>query len=174
MRSYQKTTGNLAELASQFPFQKVPYPTPQTVVIGIALEQLTFSPERRRKMNPQSIQALAARIHAGTQIQSLIVVPGEEGQYYVVAGERRLAALQLLLKQGKISAAYLVACRLVNAEPTDSTLVLAEEASTSYSVDHEKRRRFKDLRNRCSGLITGTELAIRELARPGSTRPKFW
>jgi hypothetical protein len=163
MRSYYETTGNCPEPAREFPFQSVPSPTPQAAVISIPLERLTFSPERRRKMSPQSVQSLAARIHAGTQIQSLIVVPGEEGQYHVVAGERRLAALQLLLKQGRIGAAYLVACRLINAEPTDSTPMLAEEASTSYSVDHEKRRRFQDLRNRCSGLITGTELAIRKL-----------
>jgi hypothetical protein len=163
MRSYYETTGNYPDPARQFPFQKVPFPTPQSAVISIALERLTFSPERRRKMSPKSVQALAARILAGTQIQSLVVVPGEEGQYYVVAGERRLAALQFLLKQGRIGATCLVACRLINAEPTDSTPVLEEESSTSYSFDHKKRRRFKDLRNRCPGLITGTELATRQL-----------
>jgi hypothetical protein len=143
---------------------EVPSPTPETTVLDIALDRLALSPGRRRKMNYRSVQALAARIQTGAQIQSLIVVPTEDGQYYVVAGERRLAALQLLLKQGRIGTRYPVACRLINAEPVvDSAPVLTEEANLSYSVDHEKRRRFKDLRNRCPGLITASELALRRL-----------
>jgi hypothetical protein len=144
---------------------EIPSPTLDSTVLNIALERLTLSPASRRKINDQTIQTLAARIQAGAQIRRLIVVPGENDQYYVVAGERRLAAIQLLLKQGRIGAGYLVACRVINAAPApDSAPVLAEEPNLSYSVDHERRRRFLDLRNRCPGLITGSELAIRELS----------
>jgi ParB-like nuclease domain len=143
---------------------EVPSPTPRPVIQKISLGRLAFSPAGCRKMNRQTIKALATRIQEGAQIGSLVVALGEEDRYYVVAGERRLAALQLLLEEGRITTSYPVPCRLIRARPSpEPAPVLAEETSLSYSVDCEKRRRFKDLRNRCPGLITGSELAVRQL-----------
>jgi ParB-like nuclease domain len=139
-------------------------PTPRPLIQKISLGQLAFSPAGRRNMNRQTIQALAARIQAGAKLGSLVVTPGEENQYYVVAGERRLAALQLLFEEGRIAASYPVPCRLIRGQTSpEPAPLLAEETNISYSVDSEKRRRFKDLRNDCPGLMTGSELAGRSI-----------
>ena len=141
---------------------EVPSPTPRPVIQKISLGRLAFSPAGRRNMNHKTIKALAARIQAGAKLGSLVVTLAEDDQYYVVAGERRLAALRLLLEEGRIAFSYPVPCRLIRGTPSpEPAPLLAEETSISYSVDCEKRRRFKDLRNRCPGLITGSELAIR-------------
>ena len=80
-----------------------------------------------------------------------MVVPNEGAQYYVVAGERRFAALQMLLKQGRISHSFPVPCRVIATSPT---VDLCAEAD-------DRRQRFLDLRDRCPGLVTGSEFAAR-------------
>jgi hypothetical protein len=85
---------------------EVPSPTPGSSVQNIALNLLSFAPGRRRKVNEQSINALAARIHTTRQLKRLMVVPREESQFYVVAGERRFAALQLLARQRQIAETF--------------------------------------------------------------------
>jgi hypothetical protein len=52
-------------------------------------------------MSCRSIRALADRIYQSGQLQSLMVVPTEDSRYYVVAGDRRFAALAALLTAGQ-------------------------------------------------------------------------
>jgi ParB-like nuclease family protein len=138
-------------------------PTPGSVIEKISLDQLAFGPAGCRKIKPQSIQALAARIHATGQLHSLMVVLSEDAQYYVVAGERRFAALQLLAEKGLILRSFPVPCRVIQAKAaTEAGLVSDFPAGSSDIEADERRRRFLDLRKRCPGLLTGSELAARQ------------
>ena len=85
-----------------------------------------------------------------------MVVPNEDAQYYVVAGERRFAALQMLLKQGRIPRSFPVPCRVIATSPTVDLSAVGPCVETD-----DRRQRFLDLRDRCAGLVTGTEFAAR-------------
>ena len=141
----------------------LPSPTPESGIQWIELDRLTVAPAARRKISLESIARLAERIHATGQLQSLIVVPAEDFDYHVVAGERRLAALQLLAEKGRIAPRYPVPCRVIDAKAATGADALTEFRS---AADHlgtsAKRRRFIDLLNQCPELLTGSELADRQ------------
>jgi ParB family chromosome partitioning protein len=132
-------------------------PRPGSVIQKISLDRLGFSPAGRRKINRQSIEALAARIHLSGQLHRLMVVLREDAQYYVVAGERRFAALQLLAEKGLIPPSFPVPCRVIQAN-----LAVDLSAAEPLAQPDERRQRFLDLRERCPGLVTGSELAARQ------------
>lgn len=69
---------------------------------SIPLSQLRASPRNVRKTGGQAIGALAASIAAHGLLQSLVVIPAG-ANFEVVAGGRRLAALQQLAKDGKLA-----------------------------------------------------------------------
>jgi hypothetical protein len=141
----------------------LPSPTPETGIHWIELDRLTVAPAGRRKIGLESIARLAERIHATGKLQSLIVVPAENFEYHVVAGERRLAALQLLADKGRIAPRYPVPCRVIKAEATAGAGAFAEFRSAADHLETaERRRRFIDLLNQCPGLLTGSELAARQ------------
>jgi ParB-like nuclease domain len=141
----------------------LPSPTPESAIHRIPLDWLGLPPGRRRRINPQSIHALADRIHATGQIQSLMVVPGEDSQYWVVAGDRRFAALRVLASQGRIAPTFGVPCRVISAKAITETDAFNGSAS---AADHfgqdERRRRFADLLRQCPGVLTGSDFAARQ------------
>lgn len=93
----------------------------------ISLALLTFSPLNVRKTSrDEGIVALAASIEAHGLRQNLNVRNSGDGTYEVVAGGRRLAALQLLAKDGKIPADYPVPCLLLNTLEDAEEISLAE------------------------------------------------
>lgn len=148
------------------PFDALPRaqgrPTPETGIHWIELDQLTVAPAGRRKISLESIGRLAERIHATGKLQSLIVVPAEDSEYHVVAGERRLAALQLLADKGRIAPRYPVPCRVIKAKAAEGAGASTEFRSAADHLETaERRRRFIDLLNQCPGLLTGSELAAR-------------
>jgi ParB family transcriptional regulator, chromosome partitioning protein len=141
----------------------LPSPTRETGIHWIELDQLTVASAGRRKIGHESIARLAERIHATGKLQSLIVVPAEDFGYHVVAGERRLAALQLLADQGRIAPRYPVPCRVMKAKAASGAGAFTEFRSAADHLETaERRRRFIDLLNQCPGLVTGSELAARE------------
>lgn len=73
----------------------------QTDLPRIPLDQLRLSPLNARKTNPHGVEDLAASIAAHGLLQNLTVTPGDEG-FEVVAGGRRLAALQLLQRERRL------------------------------------------------------------------------
>jgi ParB family chromosome partitioning protein len=81
----------------------------------------------RRTDKRADIEALAASIAAHGLLQSLSVVRAEEGRYAVVAGSRRLAALRLLIKQGKLARDFAAPCTIIEPE-------LSAEASLAENV----------------------------------------
>jgi hypothetical protein len=55
----------------------LPSTTPESAIQRIPLDWLGFPPAGRRRISSKSIHALADRMLANGQIQSLMVVPGE-------------------------------------------------------------------------------------------------
>ena len=102
------------------------------VIRPIPLSQLELSPENVRK-TPASDSALAeltASIAAHGLIGNLVVqdgTPGPNGgRYPVIAGGRRLAALNALARDGKLQPDYLVPCRIIDNAAIARELSLAE------------------------------------------------
>lgn len=160
MRSLQQAKHDATHETTEAGIAALPSPTSGNTIQRIALNQLSLAPGSRRNMSRRSIQLLAERIHTADRLQSLMVVPGEGSRYYVVAGDRRFAALQLLAGDNRISQTFPVPCRVISGKATSQTEVAAD-AELVAGVPGPKRRRFLDLRNRCPGLLTGSELAAR-------------
>ncbi len=68
----------------------------------------------RQDYNQESIEGLAANILAQGQLQNLLVRKRENGKFGVVAGGRRLKAMQLLQSQKKIKATFPVKLVIVD------------------------------------------------------------
>lgn len=81
----------------------------------------------RRTDKRADIDALASSIAAHGLLQNLSVVRMDDGRYAVIAGARRLAALRLLIKQGRLPRDFAVPCTIV--EPT-----LSSEASLAENI----------------------------------------
>jgi ParB family transcriptional regulator, chromosome partitioning protein len=82
----------------------------------IPLGQLRLSPLNVRKTLSQAgIDEMKASIDAHGLMHNLIAYE-EDGVYLVVAGGRRLAALNSLADDGKLDADYAVLCRIVTAD----------------------------------------------------------
>ena len=75
-----------------------------------------------------ALAELAASIAAHGLLQSLVVRNGKKGKFAVVAGSRRLQALQQLAESGRIEADYSVPCQLVADDADAAEISLAENA----------------------------------------------
>ena len=73
------------------------------------------------------IEALAASIAAHGLLQNLSAVRLDDGRFAVVAGARRLAALRLLIKQGRLPRDFAAPCTIIEPE-------LSAEASLAENV----------------------------------------
>lgn len=108
----------------------------QPDLIRIPLGQLQLSPRNARKTGGTDVEDLAASIAAHGLLQNLTVQPAaNEGEAFgVVAGGRRLAALQLLHARGELPAALAsdgIPCRLIHDDD------VALEASTAENTLRE-------------------------------------
>jgi ParB family chromosome partitioning protein len=111
----------------------------------IPLNQLRFSPANVRKTGAKDgIDGLAASIAAHGLLQNLSVRPGDGGQFEVVAGGRRLAALRLLAKQQKIAVDYPVPCHALDAEDA-AEISLAENEMRTAMHPADQFEAFKKL-----------------------------
>src|ERR1051325_3318077 len=87
-----------------------------TTITYIPLHQLTeWEGNVRKSYSKEGIEELAASIKAHG-LQQNIVVKKDGKKFCVVAGRRRLKALQLLLKAGHIHADHAVPCRIEDAD----------------------------------------------------------
>lgn len=100
---------------------------------NIVLSKLTVSDQNVRVVAPDkgAHHRLMASIARQGILQNLVVVPGKEDHFEVIAGGRRLRALQALAKQQAIPADYPVPC-LVKTAPGDITAI-----SLAENVQHE-------------------------------------
>jgi hypothetical protein len=85
-----------------------------------------------------SLAELSASIAAHGVLQSLLIRPLKRGRYEVIAGGRRLKALQHLAEQGRIDAEYAVPCQILSgdADATEASLN-GENYSCSCRAQHE-------------------------------------
>ncbi len=98
----------------------------QHAVEAIALNRLVPSAANVRRVNAAvGISELADSIEAHGLIHNLTVRKGKKGRYEVVAGSRRLAALRLLAKEGRLAGHTDIPCNVRDAE-SDTELSLAE------------------------------------------------
>ena len=86
-----------------------------TEIINIALNKLDADPKNVRKTySAEGVEALAAniRVDGYRLLQNLVVRRGDKkGRYFVMAGGRRLAALNLLSDAGEIAKDFAVECK---------------------------------------------------------------
>jgi ParB family transcriptional regulator, chromosome partitioning protein len=103
----------------------------------IPLSKLVPSPDNVRKTDPMhGIEPLAASIAAHGLLQNLQVKPNAKGQFEVVAGGRRLAALKLMAKQKKIAFDFLVPCNALDVEnPAEISLAENEIRQAMHPAD---------------------------------------
>ncbi|SEP42859.1 ParB/RepB/Spo0J family partition protein [Nitrosovibrio sp. Nv6] len=95
--------------------------TIETTITRIAVTNLVKSPLNVRKKVGSGIAELAALIAAQGLIHNLVVTEQKKkgkktGKYEVVAGGRRLAALNLLVADGRLIKEHEVDCRLIGQE----------------------------------------------------------
>ena len=97
---------------------------------NIALSKLTVSDQNVRVVAPDKAahQRLMASIASQGVLQNLVVVPDKKDHFQVIAGGRRLRALQALAKQKAIPNDYPVPC-LVKTDTGDITEISAATLS---------------------------------------------
>jgi ParB family chromosome partitioning protein len=126
-----------------------------TTISYLTLDQLTTSADNVRKGNgSKDVADLAASIQAHGLLQNLQVVE-RGGKFEVIAGGRRLAALMLLAKQGKITADFQIACNVLSAtDPALKEISLAENVVRRGMHPADEFVAFKNLADAGQGVET--------------------
>ena len=128
--------GKFERVPGSFPShsqEETPMPNPEPTIRSIPLSRLELAPENVRKTppDPAFFAELKASIAAHDLLENLLVRvehPGGNGieRCAVVAGGRRLAAMQALAEEGALDADHPVPCRVIGAEENAGELSLAE------------------------------------------------
>jgi ParB family transcriptional regulator, chromosome partitioning protein len=117
----------------------------------IPLNKLIPCPANVRKTGAlNGIEELAASIKAHGLLQNLQVRPGAKGKYEVVAGGRRLAALQRLAKGKVIAKTEDIACQVMNGEDA-AEISLAENIVRLPMHPADQYEAFKALADQGKG-----------------------
>ena len=108
-------------------------PAPDAGIRAIPLSRLALAPENVRKTPPDPLagEQLQSSIAAHGLLENLVVRAGDDGdpsRFLVVAGGRRLAALQSLAAAGDVDTDHPVPCRVVADGEDGAELSLAENA----------------------------------------------
>ena len=106
---------------------------------NIPLGRLTLSSAnvRTASADPEDDKELQASILSLGVLESLLVVPDGDDTFAVVAGGRRLTALQQLAKAGEIPAEYVAPCRVLGggADPAEVSLHENEKRAAMHPAD---------------------------------------
>jgi ParB family chromosome partitioning protein len=128
-----------------------------TDIINVPLNKLTvWTGNVRKVQNRDGIDALAASIKAHG-LQQNLVVRKDGKKFAVVAGGRRLKALQQLAKAGDIPAAFAVPCRIAEAG-NETELSLAENVMRE---DMHPADQFEAFRSLTDDGMPATDIAAR-------------
>jgi ParB family chromosome partitioning protein len=153
-------------------------------IIFIPLNKLVRSPRNVRKTGGESVEELAASIHAHGLLHNLTVTEhhnqkgAKSGKYEVIAGDRRFRALERLASEKKISKTFDVPCKLIEASaalevslaentirvamhPADQFIAFRDMVKSGLSID-EVAARF--------GVTT---LFVRQRLRLANVAPRF-
>ena len=127
---------------------------------NIPLNRLTLSAAnvRTASADPEDDKELQESILSLGVLESLLVVPSGDDNFAVIAGGRRLAALQQLAEAGKIAADYVAPCRIYNggADPAEVSLHENEKRAAMHPADQYEAY----ARLRANGM-TAAEIASR-------------
>ena len=145
----------------------------------ISLKNLTLSPLNVRKVKTSAEEdaQLRALIESQGVLQNLIVIPSPdaEGRYEVIAGGRRLSALNHLLAKGKIDAEFPVRC-VVKTESEAIEASLAEnyrsdmhpaDRFVAYKAMLDAGRSIEDIAKRFGKTVT----EVKKLLKLGAVSP---
>lgn len=122
----------------------------------IPLNKLVLCPDNVRKTGALiGIEELAASIKAHGLLQNLQVRPGVKGKYEVVAGGRRLAALQRLAKAKAIAKTEEIACQVMEVEDA-AEISLAENVVRVQMHPADQYEAFKALADQGKGPQAGS------------------
>jgi len=117
-----------------------------TDIIHVPLSKLALWDGNVRKTGIQvGIEELAASIAAHGLLQSLVVRKSKRGKYGIVAGQRRLLALQALAKDGVIEKDCQIPCMLAEGEIDPAELSLAENVVRAPMHPADQFEAFKGL-----------------------------
>ena len=127
---------------------------------NIPLCRLTLSAAnvRTARADPEDDKELQASILSLGVLESLLVIPDGDDNFAVVAGGRRLAALQQLAEAGEIVADYVAPCRVLGggADPAEVSLHENEKRAPMHPADQYEAY----ARLRAKGM-TAAEIASR-------------
>lgn len=110
----------------------------------IPLKKLNVSAQNVRKTGGENIAELKASIASVGLLQNLQVVAAKKGKFEVVAGGRRLSALQELAAEGVIATDYEVPCQITNHDNV-TEVSLAENAIREQMHPADQFEAFKRL-----------------------------
>jgi ParB family transcriptional regulator, chromosome partitioning protein len=114
-------------------------------VEAIPLNRLVSSGANvRRVRSTTGVPELADSIEAHGLLHNLTVRKGKKGRYEVVAGGRRLAALRLLAKEGRLAADVDIPCNVRDAD-SDTELSLAENVQREAMHVVDEILAYRDL-----------------------------
>jgi ParB family chromosome partitioning protein len=99
----------------------------------------------RKTDSGKAIDEMAASIAAHGLLQSLVVRKDKRGKYAVVAGRRRLLALQSLVENGNMPATHPVACNILEDEADATEIGLAENVQREAMHPADEFEAFRTL-----------------------------
>ncbi len=148
---------------------------------NIPLERLTLSAANVRKASadPEDDKELQASILSLGVLESLLVVPDADDTFAVVAGGRRLAALQRLAEAGEIRPGYVAPCRVHtgDADPAEMSLHENEKRAPMHPADqYEAYARLRDKGMTAAEIASRagvSERQVTKLMRLGTVAPEL-
>jgi ParB family chromosome partitioning protein len=143
--------------------------TNPTEIVQIPLNKLTKADTNVRKTGENSITELAASIQAHGLLHNLIVIKTKSDKYQVIAGSRRLAALNKLAKEKMIPKTFGVPCRVVDGEAGTETS-LAENVIRTNMHPADQFDAFRSLVDKGIGV---EEVAARFGVTPTTVRQRL-
>ncbi|MGJ7609264.1 ParB N-terminal domain-containing protein [Variovorax sp. LT1R20] len=145
----------------------------------VPLERLVLGEANvRRVQRDDGIAELAALIESQGLLQRLAVVALPDGRYAVVAGGRRLRAMQLLVAEGRMDAAQAVECRCF-ASARAVEISLAENSGREAMHPADEMEAFRALIDggltvaQVAGRFGVTPLTVERRLRLARLAPRF-
>jgi len=117
-----------------------------TTNTSIALNKLlAWDGNVRKTESDKAVSELAAYIAAHGLLQSLVVRKDKRGKYAVIAGGRRLLALQALAEAGRLEADHPVPCSVIGRAADATEISLAENVQREAMHPADEFEAFKAL-----------------------------
>ncbi len=147
--------------------------------INIALKDLDLSPLNVRKTPPTADEQaeLMASIFTHGLLENLVVRATENGRYEVLAGGRRLTAMQALARDGELGTDHPVACLVHDGDPQEVSLAENIVRLSMHALDQFEA--FAALADKglsvteIASRFGNTEALVRQRLRLGRVAPKI-